>query len=385
MPTWMVVEDEPDVYDVLLAMFEIWGIEGVAFVDGREAADWIEAVDQGDVRGDLPELAVLDIRLPEVDGPEVGHRIRRSPKLRNMAIALITAYRMNPEEEERVIQHADADLLMYKPLPQMAELREILDRIVARHRPAVELQRRLSPQGFPRVVSPQASARTVPKDHTLRNIVLGLFAVFLFTTLGLVIFSDKMGLLANIFTELLGMLLTIFVIDLLIGRRQAKLEETHRKEKLIITLCSSVNDEAKRAAEELRRLGYLFDGSLREISLAQANLDGVRLTGANLQGVDLSEASIRHASLGSVNLESAMLYKTRLNATNLSKSNLRNAYLASADLEAADLTFCHFEGANLRNATLKNARLDHAQFDDSTVLPDGSFWNPAVRLSDLAK
>ena len=41
MSTWMVVEDEPDIYDVLLAMFEIWGIEGVAFVDGGEAVGWI--------------------------------------------------------------------------------------------------------------------------------------------------------------------------------------------------------------------------------------------------------------------------------------------------------------------------------------------------------
>ena len=78
LPTWMVVEDEPDIYDVLLAMFEIWGIDGVAFVDGAEAVAWIESVDQGRVRGELPELAILDIRLPEISGPEVSARLRRS-------------------------------------------------------------------------------------------------------------------------------------------------------------------------------------------------------------------------------------------------------------------------------------------------------------------
>ena len=76
----MVVEDEPDIYDVLLAMFEIWGIEGVAFVDGAEAVSWIEDVDRGNVVGELPELAILDIRLPEVPGPEVGARLRRSER-----------------------------------------------------------------------------------------------------------------------------------------------------------------------------------------------------------------------------------------------------------------------------------------------------------------
>ncbi|HVO68978.1 MAG TPA: response regulator, partial [Aggregatilineaceae bacterium] len=90
MPTWMVVEDEPDIYDVLLAMFEIWGIEGVAFVDGAEAVAWILDVDQGRVRGELPELAILDIRLPEISGPAVGARLRQSPVLGNIAIVLIT-------------------------------------------------------------------------------------------------------------------------------------------------------------------------------------------------------------------------------------------------------------------------------------------------------
>ncbi|MBZ0308233.1 MAG: response regulator, partial [Anaerolineae bacterium] len=96
MPTWMVVEDEPDIYEVLLAMFEIWGIEGVAFVDGGQAVAWIDDVDEGRVRGELPELALIDIRLPEVSGPDVGKRVRESPILKDMAIVLITAYRLSP-------------------------------------------------------------------------------------------------------------------------------------------------------------------------------------------------------------------------------------------------------------------------------------------------
>lgn len=131
MPTWMVVEDEPDIYDVLLAMFEIWGIEGVAFVDGPEALTWIDSVDEGKVRGDLPELAILDIRLPESSGPEVGKRLRESPILKNMAIILITAYRLNSEEEIEAIKVSQADKLMYKPLPGMPELRQVLDELIA--------------------------------------------------------------------------------------------------------------------------------------------------------------------------------------------------------------------------------------------------------------
>jgi CheY-like chemotaxis protein len=134
LPTWMVVEDEPDIYDVLLAMFELWGIEGVAFVDGPEALAWIDAVDEGRVRGDLPELAILDIRLPESSGPEVGKRLRQSPILKNIAIILITAYRLSAEEEREAIEMAQADKLMYKPLPAMPELREVLDEMISKRK-----------------------------------------------------------------------------------------------------------------------------------------------------------------------------------------------------------------------------------------------------------
>ena len=101
MSTWMVVEDEPDIYEVLLAMFEMWGIEGVAFVDGEEAVSWIDDVDEGRFKGELPELALLDIRLPgQVNGAAVSARIRQSKILGNIPVVLMTAYRLSRKEEK---------------------------------------------------------------------------------------------------------------------------------------------------------------------------------------------------------------------------------------------------------------------------------------------
>ena len=128
----MVVEDEPDIYEVLLAMFGIWGIEGVAFVDGEEAVAWIDDVDQGNFQGELPELALLDIRLPgSIQGPDVGARLRESEALKHVAIVMITAYKLKPDEEKRVIARAGADKLMYKPLPKFNELQVKLEEIIA--------------------------------------------------------------------------------------------------------------------------------------------------------------------------------------------------------------------------------------------------------------
>src|SRR5690606_39918312 len=99
----MVVEDEPDIYEVLLAMFEMWGIEGVAFVDGEEAVAWIDEVDRGEFEGELPELALLDIRLPgSISGPMVGERLRKSPILQHSAIVLSTAYRLSDRKSTRL-------------------------------------------------------------------------------------------------------------------------------------------------------------------------------------------------------------------------------------------------------------------------------------------
>lgn len=131
----MVVEDEPDIYEILMAMFDIWGIDGIAFVDGEGAVSWIDDVDSGRFSGELPELALLDIRLPgDIEGPDVGRRIRESDQLGHMAIVLITAWKLSAEEERAIIARSGADKLIYKPLPKFDELQTVLENIIVDRR-----------------------------------------------------------------------------------------------------------------------------------------------------------------------------------------------------------------------------------------------------------
>ena len=159
LATWMVVDDEPDIYDVLVAMFQLWGIDGVAFVDGTEAVQWVESVDAGTYTGELPVNALIDIRLPGVDGHYVAQRIRRSPKLGNMAIVLITAYRTSPEQEQQIMDISQADLLIEKPLPAMVELREQLDALVAQRQALAAAQESVAE---PAVTAPQTPEVLAP-------------------------------------------------------------------------------------------------------------------------------------------------------------------------------------------------------------------------------
>jgi CheY-like chemotaxis protein len=133
MTTWMIVEDEPDVYEMLLAMSEILGNSGIAFVDGEEAVDWIEDVDDGDFEGEMPDLALVDIRLPNtIQGPMVGARLRQSGVLGHMPIVLMSAYKLSVDEQKTVMKEAKADLFLQKPLPSLNELQHTLEKLVQR-------------------------------------------------------------------------------------------------------------------------------------------------------------------------------------------------------------------------------------------------------------
>ena len=129
MSTWMVVEDEPDIYELLLLMLESFGVEGLAFVDGEEAVSWIEDVDNGFYHGELPSVALLDIRLPgRISGPEVGARLRKSANISDdLKIVLVTAYKLTPTQEEEVMKISGADELLYKPIPRFDEFRKLID------------------------------------------------------------------------------------------------------------------------------------------------------------------------------------------------------------------------------------------------------------------
>jgi DNA-binding response OmpR family regulator len=67
-PTILVVEDDVDVADMLNAYFRVQGYDVVAVNWGEDA---VKAC-----RTSRPDLVILDIRLPDIDGYEVARRLR---------------------------------------------------------------------------------------------------------------------------------------------------------------------------------------------------------------------------------------------------------------------------------------------------------------------
>jgi len=101
---------------------------------------------------------------------------------------------------------------------------------------------------------------------------------------------DWRGLLSNLGTELLGAVITYFIIDQVISNQENK---QLLKDQLIRDMGNRDNGIASRAVAELRVHGWLQDGSLNGWFLNGANLEGVYLRDANLKGLGLYKTNLK--------------------------------------------------------------------------------------------
>ena len=131
MTTWLIVEDDPDLVEMFAATTELLGVNSLFFSSGEAVAEWIDDIDRYGFQGEIPQLALLDIRLSgEMTGVMVGALLRECPLLASMKLILMTAYRLSPSWEKIMLNQAGADLLLYKPLPRFDQLQRILQTLV---------------------------------------------------------------------------------------------------------------------------------------------------------------------------------------------------------------------------------------------------------------
>lgn len=128
--TWLIVEDEEDIRNIVSFMCTAWGHQTLTFPDGGKAVAWLAEVENGTFTSELPELALLDIRMPGYTGDQVGERIRKTEKLKDIAIVMMTAFSLSESERTRVMTTSGADALIMKPLPDMDELKKRLHSIL---------------------------------------------------------------------------------------------------------------------------------------------------------------------------------------------------------------------------------------------------------------
>lgn len=113
----MVVEDDPDICEILEYNLEQEGFEVIVFHDGKQALESILI--------DPPNLILLDLMLPGMDGLEIARIVRRDEHTHHIPIIMITA-----RSEEMDILHGlnqGADDYITKPFRP----REVIARVKA--------------------------------------------------------------------------------------------------------------------------------------------------------------------------------------------------------------------------------------------------------------
>ena len=119
MPTLAVVEDNADNRLLLQAIlgdqFEL-----VEYDNGKDALAGLARA--------RPDLVLLDISLPDMDGTEILKRIRQDTALRNLPVIALTAHAMTGDREKFLA--AGFDDYITKPIVDETQLLSSIERLL---------------------------------------------------------------------------------------------------------------------------------------------------------------------------------------------------------------------------------------------------------------
>jgi two-component system response regulator len=91
----LVVDDDPDDVELMLRAFRADPLvhEIIVACDGREALDYLHGTGAhaGRHPEHLPQVVLLDLNLPVLDGLEVLRRIRADPRTRHLPVVILTS------------------------------------------------------------------------------------------------------------------------------------------------------------------------------------------------------------------------------------------------------------------------------------------------------
>jgi DNA-binding response OmpR family regulator len=117
----LIVEDDPDIAELVARYLERAGFQTERAANGREALQTVAAR--------LPDLLVLDLMLPHVDGIEICRSLRANAATASLPIIMLTA---RADESERIVGlELGADDYLAKPFSPgelVARVRAVLRR-----------------------------------------------------------------------------------------------------------------------------------------------------------------------------------------------------------------------------------------------------------------
>jgi two-component system cell cycle response regulator DivK len=95
----LVVEDHEDNRQILRDLLGSAGFEIVEAENGEEAVTLAET--------SRPDVILMDIQLPVLDGYEATRRIKADPRLRSIPVIVVTSYALSGDEEKARLAGCD--------------------------------------------------------------------------------------------------------------------------------------------------------------------------------------------------------------------------------------------------------------------------------------
>jgi|SRR5262245_34495174 len=115
----LVVEDQADNRRILRDMLGNAGYEVVEVESGEDALTAVEA--------QRPDLILMDIQLPVMDGYEATRRIRSNPELKSIPIIAVTSYALSGDEAKALAAGCTAYITKpFSPRALLAKVQEHL-------------------------------------------------------------------------------------------------------------------------------------------------------------------------------------------------------------------------------------------------------------------
>ena len=101
-----VVDDNAAIRELVLELVSSFGYAGEGVSDGADLLNLLEE--------SVPDLVVMDVRMPNLDGLEAIRRIRKNPALADLRVIALTASAMRGDRE--IGLQAGFDAYLTKPI-----------------------------------------------------------------------------------------------------------------------------------------------------------------------------------------------------------------------------------------------------------------------------
>lgn len=111
----LVVDDDADSAESLAKLIQLLGYETKAVFRGSEAIEEVESF--------LPDMALIDIGMPDLNGYETVQRIRQKRGSAHIILVAVTGW--SRDEDKRRAYESGFDLHIAKPMDEKT-LRELL-------------------------------------------------------------------------------------------------------------------------------------------------------------------------------------------------------------------------------------------------------------------